>query len=77
MNGNDFEPMWLPIVHYDRARRPTVLLRQGSREIFGRLGEHARWGEILDGDFLMLRAFEPTEFAIVPDGLMATYSLPR
>ncbi len=71
-----FTPMWQPIVNYDRGERPTALLRHGNREVFGKLSEYARWGENLGGDLLILRAFEPTEFALWPDDLITAYSLP-
>lgn len=74
---------WRPIETFDHIARPLAFLRSPDRLIAGTWGRPSRqdeaaqsapiaplqWGEIVDGDFIPLPRFQPTEWVPISDSL--------
>jgi hypothetical protein len=81
---------WKPIATYDL--QSIVMLRSSMKQVLGTWGRREfeyqddelvhlplgllQWGEILDGEFIPLPGFEPTEWAEVPNELIALLAQP-
>jgi hypothetical protein len=81
---------WKPIATYDL--QSIVMLRSDTKQVLGMWGRREfeyrddelvhlplgllQWGEILDGEFIPLPGFEPTEWAEVPNELIALLAQP-